>query len=274
MTFKFKFKGVNLNEVVQSGTTQFGNFSGLTYSDSVDAYANSRPLPTGYQYNGTDLANVAVAPVSQIYRSAGAYPVTVPTGAKAFRFIGVGGSGGSGGNGGPATHEGGLDSTSMGGEGGDGGSGGWIATDVVNINNNETITVTVGAGGGAGPGGSRDVAPSSRSGAAEGVPGAPGGNGGATFYTMGNNGPSGNGGNGGTGGSGGRTNSGQSGNVAGGANGANGNSGNASSKPSDWTYAPSTPAGGNRSNYHYSNVPGGTGTSGTPGSAQFVWLYN
>lgn len=272
----FKFKGVNLNEVVQSGGTQFGNFSGLTYSPADNANANSRPLATGYQYNGIDLANKALAPLSSIYTAPG--EVTIPNGAKAFRFIGVGGGGGAGGNGGPATHFGGIDSTSIGGVGGNGGSGGWVTTGVVHINdqsiNDQPIKVTIGAGGGGGGGGAEDEAPSSRSGAAQGTPGTPGTPGGHTFYTMGNNGLIGYGGNGGGGGGGGRTNSGQSGNVAGGANGANGNSGYNPAKPNDWTYSPSIPTGGNRSDYHYSNVPGGTGNSGSPGSAQFVWLYD
>jgi hypothetical protein len=258
----FTFKGTDLRNIVQQDSQnniQFGNFVGLTYLSSSNVSANSRPLTTGYQINGTDLADKAVAHISNIYKTSS---LSVPTNAKAFRFIGVGGSGGGGGQGGLAIHESGADSYSPGGSGGAGGNGGWITSSDTNINN-MSINVYVGAGGVQGNYGAPDTAPSSRSGAAQAGPGNTGGNGGPTYWTMGNTtSTAGVGGTGGSGGGGGRTNSGQSGIVDSGYSGTPGTPYNVVDKPSDWTYAPGTPIGGKM------------GQSGVSGSAQIIWLYN
>ena len=266
----FKFKGNKLSNVVQPGTTPFGKFTDLTYTYSGNANANSRPLPTGYENNGTDLANTALAPVANF--GAGTHTVSVPPEAKAFRFIGVGGGGGSGGGGGGAIHYRGRPASMAGGFGGSGGTGGWVATGVVPINNN--ITVTVGSGGRAGAGGKKDEAPSSRNGAAKGGNGTPGAKGGDTYYKMGKNGPTGNGGSGGNGGTGGYVNSGRSGPQGQAKNGTTGDSGTNSRKPSSWTYGPGTPPGGIPSAIAYSNWDGQVGNGGGSGSAQIIWLYN
>jgi hypothetical protein len=267
----FKFKGNKLSNVVQPGTTPFGKFTDLTYRYSGFANANSRPLPTGYENNGTDLANTALAPVANF--GAGTHTVSVPPGAKAFRFIGVGGGGGSGGGGGGAVHYRGIPASMAGGFGGSGGTGGWVATGVVLINN-INITVTVGSGGGAGAGGAWDGAPSSRPNAASGKGGTPGAKGGDTYYKMGRNGPTGNGGSGGKGGDGGYVNSGRSGGQGQATSGTTGASGTNSGKPYYWTYSPGAPPGGIPSAIAYSNWDGQVGNGGGSGSAQFVWLYN
>lgn len=276
MVFNFKFKGTDLSKVVQSGGTQFGNFNGLTYNYNGPgpdtANANSRPLPTGYENNGTDLANTALAPVAN-FKAGANQEVSVPAGVKHFRFIGVGGGGGSGGGGGGAIHYSGRPASMAGGFGGIGGTGGWVATGDVLIDN-EKITVTVGSGGGAGAGGAWDGAPSSRDDPAIGKNGTPGAKGGDTYYIMGWMGPTGNGGSGGNGGIGGYVNSGRSGSQGQAKNGTTGDNGKLAPKPSGWTYAPGTPLGGIPSDIAYSNKPGYVGNAGGSGSAQFVWLYN
>jgi len=144
----FKFKGIPLSDVINTtgGTPATGY--GFTYNTTT--FANSKPLTTGYRRNNVDIANTATANV-ETYKASTS--VTIPTGAKSFRFIGRGGGGGGSGGGGGAESKWATPAWQHGGNGAAGGNGAFVYITDNNVGAATTLNVFLGAGGNFGAGG-------------------------------------------------------------------------------------------------------------------------
>ena len=192
----FKFKGIPLSTIIDSGTTTASGYTVASTALKYDTttFANSRPLLTGYQVKGVDLSNTARAH-NKYYNSTKSG--TVPIGAKSCRFVLRGGGGGCGGGSGAAVNKDGSEWWSR-GHHGTGGAQGSTAEGKINISGT-TYTVTIGSGGTGGNGASPKVG-DNPNGNIKSAAGGKGATGGPTNIKFTNTTPSGVGGAGGNGG--------------------------------------------------------------------------
>jgi hypothetical protein len=147
----FKFKTVDLNKViVMTETANVNPDTGYSFTYSTADKANSKPLNTGYIIGGTEISNTARAVSEEIEETR---QVSVPDGAKTFRFAAVGGGGGGGGGGGSSCSDYYAITYAQGGHGGHGRAGYYRYYTGTPITSSSTIQVTIGTGGGGGEGG-------------------------------------------------------------------------------------------------------------------------
>lgn len=280
----FKFKGTLLSTIIDTGSTSAPGYTvkSTSIKYATTTFANSKPLPTGYQVKGVDLSNTARADNKAYYNTSTG---KVPVGAKSCRYILRGGGGGTGGGGGAAQNPDGVTSYSY-GQHGLAGTGGALSANKFTVQPDTSFTVTIGKGGGAGTGGAvnRKNNPNAWTTAKTGEPG---GDGGATYITFDEVTPAAKGGPGGAGGAGGSTH-GDSGSTSGGGRATKSTAPTPSRTDESLTawegtyvdfkggssnlnYDSSlTSAGGNLSN---GSLPGWSGKGGTNGSAHIIWLY-
>ena len=156
----YKFKNVTLSTIFHDGTSSINDYTTGTTTlvnikGLITSKADSRPLPTGYLNNGTDLSNIYAAKHIPVTTSSN---IIVPSNATHLRYMIIGGSGGGGGGGGggycndtailsdPEDHAlRGFDGTS--------GLHGEVKSAKVQVTAGTTITVVIGNGGSGGPGG-------------------------------------------------------------------------------------------------------------------------
>lgn len=265
----FLYKGVNLNTILDSGTSST-IFLGL--STETTGYNKNKPLPVSYQIDGVDISNTVRA-AYKTYNSTNDGAVVIPPNAKHFRFYGRGGGGGGGGSGGKALNRYVKYAYVYGGDGGNGADGGYVAVDKTAIVG--TFNVVVGAGGAQGNvGNSNDT-----NNPTKGGDGNAGGAGGATYYVLnGSKGPEGAGGAPGQPGLGGTANDGADALTAKVGNTPD-TAPNTSTLDSDWL--PISSLGGLRgfggTGGAYSLEPndayGNNGSAGKEGYASIIWLF-
>lgn len=257
----YTFKTNPLDKIIMISSNSSGPGFGFTYNTTP--YANSKPLPISYQINKVDISNTSRAYYEDISETK---TVSIPSGAKSIRFMGVGGGGGKGGKGGNQQWSSiSAPNYANGGSGGQGGNGGWRYIGKTSIPSSiTTIEVTVGEAGGKGA--NRDLNYGQTYNSASGGyyksgSGGKGGDGGTTYYKMGTVKSSvAEGGTGGSGGEGGRVRDAPGSNYSyNGDTGANGaSSGQTSSSSWDNSAINST---NNR-------------VKTKPGKAQIIWLYD
>jgi hypothetical protein len=257
----YTFKTSPLEKVITISSNSSGPGFGFTYNTTP--YANSKPLPISYQINKVDISNTARAYYENIPTTT---TVDIPSGAKSFRFMGVGGGGGKGGKGGNQQWTA-ISSPNYanGGTGGEGGNGGWIYIGKTSIPSSiTTIAVTVGGGGGKGADRGLNYAQtynSASGGYYKSGSGGKGGDGGTTYYKMGTVKSSvAQGGTGGGGGEGGRVRDAPGSNYS--YNGGTGSAGASSTQTSSSSW----------DNSAISNTNNRVKTK--PGKAHIIWLYD
>jgi hypothetical protein len=190
MTSDYKSGGVSLSNILHNGSSSITGYSGAT--GRTTGTANSKPLTTGFQINGTDIANNYTA--KHIILNA-TDTISKPTGATKLRYMIIGGSGGGGGGGGGGYHDdsGGSDHALLGYNGNDGYYG-EVRTGEVDVTGNVNVVFTRGNGGNGGNGGAE------RYGTGDLYPGNNGQDGSSSILTSGPTTITCNGGNGGYGG--------------------------------------------------------------------------
>jgi hypothetical protein len=279
----FKFKGIPLSTVIDTGTTTASGYTvdSTSLKYATTPFANSRPLPTGYLVNGVDLSNTARA--DNIAFNTTTSSQSVPTGAKSCRYILRGGGGGCGGGGGAAGNKDGPSWYTYGAHAQGGAQGDSIEGNV--SINSTTYKVTIGSGGSGGNGGGGSV--SDKPNANYKAPnGKKGNSGGSTYITFASNTPVAAGGAGGNGGKGGIApgNDSHSGYTMPGTRKGSHYGATVKGHTSwDTTYVENTGLGAamiaNNTGGTGGNISGKTaksgskGDSGSSGSAHIIWLY-
>ena len=191
----FKFKGIDLTDIYSAS----GNYGVTGYPDiplgEHTNYVNSRCLNVGYTYydssNGSNLYVAENAKANFITKSS-SNTLTIPSGAKQYRYIGAGGAGGGGGGGGGVLVEETSNSYAHGGHGGYGGHGGikyggsGMSEPYHAIDDWTYMRVHVGGGGGGGTGGDgrKENDPGSFDTVYQGSPGNSGGDGGNSYIFL------------------------------------------------------------------------------------------
>lgn len=150
----YKKGDIPLTNILHPGSTNITGTNNATFSGVTaltTTYANSKPLNTGYQLNGTDISNKYAAKHIIITST---QTITKPTGATSLRYMIIGGSGGGGGGAGGGYHNdsSAQDHALLGYEGRDGFQG-EVKTGTVPVTSYSTITIEIGAGGVRGTGG-------------------------------------------------------------------------------------------------------------------------
>jgi hypothetical protein len=268
----YLYKGINLNTILEQGGPVSTSYSGLQIYNTN--FSKNRPYTNlGYQVNGTDISNTALASYTDFVSSTN---VAIPVNVKHFRFHGRGGGGGGGGSGGKAVNGYAGDDLSIGGDGGAGSPGGYVVADNIAIpTGTSTIGVIIGTGGAGGNYGGNRSEPGGTAGFTNNTPapdGAAGGAGNSTYYVMGPSTAVAPGGNPGPGGPGGHAYANQSGSSKqpNAASAANVSPNTLDSNYDNWIS--SYGAGGS------GGVPAGSigdpGNIGKGGAARIVWLYN
>ena len=138
----YYFKGIPVTTILNSGST---TAPGYSFSYKIASKSNSKAKPINYKYNGTDIGSDAEAKYEIISNSG---PLTIPTGATAYRFVGKGGGGAGGHGGGGALALDGPDMWKSGGDGGNGGTGGYVYTSgTIPAGTTTTMEAFIGAAG-------------------------------------------------------------------------------------------------------------------------------
>lgn len=269
----FLFKGIPLSNVINttSGTTTATGY-GFTYNTTTRA--NSKPLSTGYQIKGTDIANTAAAYYTT-HTNTTLTTFNVPTGANACRYVLRGGGGGSGGGGGGAIDFDGYLQYRSGGKS-YGGTQGSISLGTISSISGTTYTIVVGSGGSGGTGGARNQFDSNGANVTAKT-GEPGVIGNPTIFNINSTTYQASGGAGGAGGAGANAPS------AGGGTGGTGGGGDnvAVALQSDWDpivvgnagNGNVGAAGGGYDTNNDNASAGSDGSQGNTGAAQIIWLY-
>lgn len=197
---KFSYKGVDISNLIITGTSSISGFTGFPNYSPATAYSYERPIPFGIQVNNVEVANQMNSKYIE-YNTAQVTTYSLPASYDSIRAIIAGGGGGGGGRGGCGydLQERQRTSGAYGNDGGDG-----IYTYLSNEINlvSSTINLKVGGGGeGGNNGGDADEKDSSSGG--NGNSGDPGQesyiritttNGTYTVYANGGSGGSGGGG--------------------------------------------------------------------------------
>jgi len=275
----FKFKGISLNNVLQTGSAENVTGYDMAISVSDTAKDNQRPNPVGYKLaDGTDIADKALANTANYGTSVSS--LIVPGGATHVRVVARGGGGGGGGGSGGVLADAGKDAWADGGGGGTGGTGGYLYKEIslanATVNNGRKyISIKVGAGGTAGARGTGKLTSNNTE---TGNIGPIGGHGGDSGVNIGGTVHVALGGRGGNGGA--AAYAGGAGSKPGAANGNTGATPGTYS--GNWTNLgdPTVGSGGNKGNAHsqvagneWAN-PGNSGNKGGDGKVQVFWLWS
>jgi hypothetical protein len=276
------YGGVNISDLVVSGSTAVPDYVGFPESNShtYNSTGFDKPYNFSYIYGSADVSNYATAVNTSYNSGSGSIPIAIP-GAPGYNFKhisaycwgGKGGGGGGGGSGYPI-HKGET--------GGDGGAGGYAAIISYPING-LTVKYSVGGGGdntNTGDGSGGDAAPKT---GGKGDPGSRGDSGGQSYVSVGNTTIIyGNGGEGGSGGNGGTST------TPGGNKASAGDVGNGAYQPG-YTGTTSASNGSPTTNYpnqnygdsgnggeggeYNSNGNAGPGSRGNDGNGGYVQIY-
>ena len=145
----YSYKNTSLNTLLASGNTNSNSFSGLGGYLTTN-YSFENPQATGYQVNGTDIANSIIAYYSDFVGGSSTYngSRTIPSWCNQLKVIVIGAGGGGGGGGGQNSNEAG--SSGAGGGGGAQVSGYIIRGESIWPNTTNTFQVSIGGYGVAG----------------------------------------------------------------------------------------------------------------------------
>ena len=147
----YSYQNTSLNTLFASGNTNSNSFTGLSGYATTN-YSFENPQATGYQVNGTDIANSIIATYSDFVGGASTFnpspTPTIPSWCNQLKVIVIGAGGGGGGGGGQNSNE-------QGSSGAGGGGGGQVSGVITRGDSNwsnttNTFNVSIGGYGVAG----------------------------------------------------------------------------------------------------------------------------